>query len=94
MFSSNRYMTKGIKEEIPLQIQIYLWGLIDNLPEPKDYLQVFQLSDFEGKQKIIHKQEVPEYSVEYLILCESPITKKIFVIDDETHCTMLLASEY
>ena len=94
MFSSNRYMTKGIKEEIPLQIQIYLWNLIDNLPEPKDYLQVFHLSDFEGKQKIIHKQEEPEYSAEYLILCENPITKKIYVIDDETHCTMLLASEY
>ena len=94
MFSSNRYMTKGIKEEIPLQIQIYLWGLIDNLPEPKDYLQVFHLSNFEGKQKIIHKQEVTEYSAEYVFECSERISGKIYVIDDEKHCTMLLASEY
>ena len=94
MFSSNRYMTKGIKEEIPLQIQIYLWNLIDNLPEPKDYLQVFHLSDFEGKQKIIHKQEVPEYSAEYILDFSEPVNSKVYVIDDETHCTMLLASEY
>lgn len=94
MFNSDRYMTKGIKEKISLELQIYLWNLIDEMPEPKDYLQVFRLSAFEGKQKIVHSQEVPEYQKEYFISCENPIIEKIFVIDDETHCTMLLASEY
>lgn len=94
MFTRNRYLTKGISQKIPLQIQIYLWNLIYEMPEPKDYLQVFRLSVFEEKQNIVHKQEVPEYQKEYLISCENPITEKIFVIDDEVHSTMLLASEY
>ena len=49
----------------------------------------------ERKQKITHTQEEPEYRMEYLISSDAPIfVGKIFVIDDETHVTMLLAEEY
>ncbi|MGN0679813.1 MAG: DUF960 family protein, partial [Oscillospiraceae bacterium] len=72
-----------------------LWGLIDSMEvAEKDYLQVFLLSDENGKQKIIHEQEQPEYRKEYLFPSDTPITAKIFVIDDETHTTMLLSEEY
>ena len=64
------------------------------MPEPKDYLQIFRLSVSGRKQKIIHEQEEPEYSQEYTINIELPVTEKVYVIDDETHSTMLLASEY
>ena len=75
-------------------LQVYMWCLIDALPEPKDYLQVFTLSVENGEQKVLHEQECPEYSAEHLFPSTEPITGKIFVIDDETHSTMLLAKEY
>ena len=69
--------------------------MIDNMSVPQDYLQVFNLYQENGKQKIEHIQEVHEYRREYLITLDIPIfTGKVFVIDDETHSTMLLASEY
>ena len=95
MFNNPRYCTRGISSEVPLLMQIILWGLIDSMEvAEKDYLQIFRLSAENGKQKIIHTQEQPEYSKEYLFPSEAPITAKIFVIDDETHTTMLLAEEY
>ena len=64
------------------------------MPVDCDYLQVFSLSSENGKQKITHTQEVPEYKKEYIFNTGTAITAKIFVIDDKTHSTMLLAEEY
>ena len=95
MFNNQHYLTRGISSEVPLLMQIILWGLIDSMEVvEKDYLQVFFLSNESGNQKIIHRQEQPEYNKEYLFQSEDPITAKICVIDDETHTTMLLAEEY
>lgn len=94
MFKSQKYITKGIDREIPLWIQNFIWYAIETMPEPKDYLQVFKLSTDCGKQKIVHTQEVPEYTKAYSLTSDNPITAKIFVIDDDDHCTMLLAEEY
>lgn len=53
------------------------------------------MSENNGKQRIVHSQEVPEYKREYLFNTDAPVfIGKIFVIDDETHSTMLLAEEY
>lgn len=71
-----------------------MWEIIKQMPVDKDYLQVFYLSSENGKQRIKHTQEVPEYSREYVLDTGIPITETIFVIDDKTHSTMLLASEY
>ena len=71
-----------------------MWELINQMPVDKDYLQVFSLSSDNGRQRIIHSQEIPEYQKEYVLNVGSPVTEKIFVIDDKTHSTMLLANEY
>lgn len=90
-----RYLTRGVDAEIPLALQMFLWNCVDCMPEPKDYLQVFQLNEWDGMQKIKHFSEVPEYHKEYLLKTEAhPITQKIYVIDSEAYCTMLLAEEY
>ncbi len=94
MFDNPRYATKGINEEIPIITQVILWGLIDALEIKKDYLQVFNLMVENNCQKIVHTQEQPDYSAEYIYRTNQPITAKIYVIDDETHSTMLLADEY
>ena len=80
---------------MPLLLQMIMWNLIDDMPQPKDYLQVFECTIVGGKQKITHIQEEPEYKKEYLIKTDAPFfVGKIFVIDDENCSTMLLASEY
>ena len=99
MFKNKRFITKGVESDVALLLQLFMWQCIDEMKVPKDYLQVFQLTLEDNKQKIIHTQEFfdkPEYKREYLLkLADTPIfIGKIFVIDDGEHSTMMLASEY
>lgn len=94
MFQNKRFLTRGVQAEIPMELQLFLWHCIDQLPEERDYFQVFKLDAANGKQHIHHFSEQLEYSKEYQISTEKPITAKIYVIDDTDHSTMLLAEEY
>lgn len=44
MFDGKKYITIGISENIPLEIQIILWDMVVSMPVKKDYLQIFELS--------------------------------------------------
>lgn len=97
----SRYITKGIANNVPLELQFFMWKLIEDLKETVgevDYLQVFDVSvidEIENKVRIIHSQEIPEYKKIWIIkMNESCSNERIFVIDDETHSTMMLAEEY
>lgn len=101
--NSDRYITKGIDNIIPPKTQFTMWAMIDNMiVDSKDYLQVFDLEKVKKGmitcQRIIHHQEVPEYKNSLIMLdlldIEVVDNIKVFVIDDETHQTMLLAEEY
>ena len=94
MFNNKRYLTRGVQSEIPLELQLFMWSCINTIPEPKDYLQIFRLSCVDGKQKIIHEQEQPEFKREYILTVPNPITAKVYVIDSDTYSTMLLSEEY
>lgn len=95
--SSNRYMTKGIEEALPLYTIIILWELVDRRKQhtEMDYLQIFTLKSENGIQRIIHEQEQPTpFKDEYTFMFPHIIDEKIYIIDDGDHETMLLASEY
>lgn len=99
-FNNNAYMTTGFSERIPAAQKLMILDGINNarlFPEC-DYLQVFELTSttYEGKkaQKIAHSQEQPPYKKEHILLTDNVVTEKVFVIDDETHHTYLLAEEY
>ena len=94
MFTNQCYLTCGVNSTIPPEIQLFLWECVDRLPEPKDYLQVFELKPVGNLQCITHTSEDPVYRMEYLLPSDSPITEKLYIIDDGDHSTMLLASEY
>lgn len=79
---------------MPLGIHHILWYMVDTMSAEKDYLQVFELSVNNGQQHIVHKQEQPDYLMEYTFNVTDPIAAKIYVIDDGSHSTMLLAEEY
>ncbi|HBG1689288.1 TPA: DUF960 family protein, partial [Clostridioides difficile] len=64
----NRYMTREIAENLPIEITILLWDLIDNLDIEKDYLQIFEINPIGlGVVEIVHRQEVPEYEASIYI---------------------------
>lgn len=94
MFDNERYLTCGVDSNIPLELQLFMWGCVERMPAPKDWLQIFQLKPIGELQSITHRSEAPEYHMEYLIQMESPIAEKVYVIDAGDHSTMMLASEY
>ena len=95
-----KYMTIGIKEEIGIDIQLFMWNEIEkriNLKKELDYLQVFKIRRNNEELIIEHTQEVPEYKKVYLFnnlgsLIEEDL--KIFIIDENHYNIMLLAEEY
>ena len=94
MFDNNHYLTCGVDSTIPIKLQLFLWECVEHMPAPKDYLQVFELKPVGCLQSITHSSEEPEYHMEYLLPSDTPITEKLYIIDDGDHCTMLLAEEY
>lgn len=95
MFQNQRYLTRGVQDTIPPELQLLMWDALEAVPEPKDYFQVFRIFVLNGIQRIEHEQEQPPYKREYLLpTIENPITAKVYIIDDGDHSTMLLAEEY
>jgi hypothetical protein len=100
-FNGSRYLTRGIQSELPIELQIILWSMIDdNIKKglELDYLQVFELKSVNisgmKMQEITHKQEQPLRTNTFAFETNNPISTKIFVIDDVSHITMLLSHEY
>ena len=74
-----RYLTRGVDETIPVELQLFMWETIDRMPEPKDYLQVFELSVENGLQVVHHTSEQPEYDMTYILTTvENAVTAKIY----------------
>ena len=98
MFSiNNRYVTRGVNEEIDIRIQLAIWSFIDNLNLKGnielDYLQVFKLRKEGNKIVINQSQEVPEYSSTYEMDIEDIQIDdeiKIYVIDNGVEGSTML----
>ncbi len=97
-----RYITRGVNEKLPIDLQLLIWKCIDDRVEDKqevDYLQVFRFSIEKcGNLKVIHTQEVPQYKKSYQIEAKEEYfvldNVTVFVIDDVSHQTALLSNEY
>ena len=92
MFENQKFLTHGITAQLPLWMINMLWLMI--LTSEKDYLQVFTLTKTPTGQHIVHEQEQQPYRYELDVPCDDAVDAKVFVIDDLTHSTMLLAEEY
>ena len=97
----NRYVTRGVNEEVDIRLQLIMWSMIDKLRDEGnielDYLQVFKLRREGNKIVINQSQEVPEYSCTYEIEIEDVQLDdeiKVYVIDSGEYSTMLFPSEY
>ncbi|MFL0194334.1 DUF960 family protein [Clostridium sp. WILCCON 0269] len=101
MFQNDRYITRGIEQNINKQNPVtflLLWDLIDEMEvDKKDYLQIFILRTKFGRknlQEIEHTQEKPPYKKIHRYFTENTINAKIYIIDDGHHSIMMLAEEY
>ena len=98
----NRYVTRGVNEEVDIRLQLMIWSMLDKLKDEGnvelDYLQVFRISKEGNKIVISQSQEVPEYSCTYEIELEDIKIDdeiKVYVIDSgEEFSTMLFPGEY
>lgn len=102
MFKNNRYVTRGVNEEIDIRLQMIIWSMIDKLKDKGnvevDYLQIFKIRKEGNKVVINQSQEVPKYSCTYEIELEDIQLDdeiKVYVIDSgEEFSTMLFPGEY
>lgn len=94
-----RYITSGVQATIPAETQARMWSMYDNMPEKRDYLQVFNLKKLPlcnaTAQRIVQTAEEPQYTASSVILrVEKAVEAKVYIFDDDDHVTMLLAEEY
>lgn len=97
----NRYVTRGVSDEVDIRLQLAMWTLIDILKDKGkveiDYLQIFKLKNENRFIKIQHEQEIPKYKSVHMIDVDDiqlDNEVKIYVIDSEEYSTMLYPSEY
>lgn len=97
---TTRYLTRGISETVPLEIQLFMWSEIDKVvkAERVDYLQVFEFRVKENHIEVEHRQEDPNYKKIHKIKKIESYLKLdkiiVYVLDDIDHSTMILSSEY
>lgn len=95
MFDNNvRYVTREITEALDIATQNLLWLLTDRMSAgSRDQLQFFELSVWEGQQKIVHTQEQAFYKKELLFSSPSPLTETVYIMKDGTRRIMFFAHE-
>lgn len=100
----NRYVTKGVNEAVPVELQLFCWQCIDEQATKDeiimDYLQVFELNPDNQRQtiEVIHRQEKPFLIKYHEVKMTDSMNQlaflKLWIIDDGTNQTMLLPEEY
>ena len=93
----NRYVTRGVNEEVDIRLQLMIWSMLDKLKDEGnvelDYLQVFRIRKEGNKIVISQSQEVPEYSCTYEIELEDIQIDdeiKLYVIDNGFEGSIIL----
>ena len=93
----NRYVTRGVNDEVDIRLQLIMWSMIDKLKDEEsvevDYLQVFKIRKKDSKVVINQSQEVPEYSCTYEIELEDIQIDdeiKLYVIDNGFEGSIIL----
>ena len=72
MFPEKRFITRGVFDEVPTELQLFMWRCIDELTIEADWLQVFTLTADGKHQCILHEQECPPYSKNYWLTSHTP----------------------
>ena len=100
----NRYITRGISEQLSLELQILLWNMVKerDYQGHTDYLHIFKIQEDDNMLSVIHEQEQPAYKLEYHYTNyeknQNALPKKVYVIREDDvdafYYVMLLPEEY
>ena len=101
-FDGQKYVTKGITETLPSDVQLFLFMCVEitygKTAGQLDYLQVFKLDTIgDGDSRMLHirhEQEQPKAKMDYVLPIGEEVNCKVYIIDDIDYVTMLLAEEY
>ena len=62
----NRYITRGISEQLSLDLQILLWNMVKKeINKVIQITYIFKLQEDNNILSITHEQEQPAYKLEY-----------------------------
>lgn len=102
----NRYITRGIANNLPCTLQHQLWQIViqreqeqSKVNELLDYFHIFQFNTRHNQLYIKHKQERPVYVKIHKSNCKQPINiDKVYIIREDdvgfSYYVMLLPEEY
>ena len=92
----NRYMTRNIVEDIPLEIKYTTMESNRWITNRKGLFTNIWIKPIgEGIVEIVHKQEIPEYEASIYIHNEAiKESKKIYAIDSIEYSTLMFSHEY
>ncbi|OEK75255.1 DUF960 family protein [Staphylococcus equorum] len=102
----NRYITRGIANNLPTNLQHLLWQLVAQREneqskelEEMDYFHVFHFNMHNNQLYVKHKQERPDYVKIHETKYYQPINiNKVYVIREDnvdlSYYVMLLPEEY
>ncbi len=102
----NRYITRGIANNLPINLQHQLWQLVSEREQELnkdntlvDYFHIFQFNTHHNEIYVNHKQERPEYVKIHKINYSKIINiNKVYIIREDdvdlSYYVMLLPEEY
>ena len=96
MFTNEKYLTREVADRVPIEIQILMWNLVEEIEVEKDYLQIFELIPNSSESvEIVHKQEIPEFTFNYRVKnCGIETKMKLYIIDNGDYSMMMFSHEY
>ena len=102
----NRYITRGIDQNLPTTLQHQLWQLVAQREKEQskeleaiDYFHFFQFNMHNNQLYVKHKQERPEYVKTHKAnYSKAIIMNKVYIIREDdvdlSYYVMLLPEEY
>jgi hypothetical protein len=95
MYTGIKVTSKRVQDKIPTWLQNLLWYMVETMDvEEKDATQIFELNGVVNnemlQQSIIHTQQNPCYRKEQMFSIQQAVTAKVIVIDNVSHCFMLI----
>lgn len=101
----DKYITRGIHDQIPVDIQILLWHMVEirekdiSNKQPKDYFNIFTFNQNGDTLQLKHTQERPAFEKAIVINNKIlNIPSKVYVIREDdidfSYYVMLLPNEY
>ena len=90
----DKYITRGVQEEIAFELMEIIWQAIDEIPVTKDYLQIVRIKNGNRGIRVQLKQDIPAYQVTIETSIQYERDYKLFIVEENGYQVAMLAEEY